>query len=354
MPGSSNGNGLGQALISGALGPVAGGAINMGVSLFNHWLSERAAQKQYERQVDFWNMQNNYNHPLAQRNRLLSAGMNPSSTSGEVASGGVAQGLSSVSGNEYALSGVFDLSSLVDSLKAISEIESIATSTDLTSSKISTEFLLQIAESVGIRGQELENLYKDLVNKKYNSLTDSEIYRNIMSGNLASSESESISSKLPYEIKSLEAGYKEKIANANLADARRYTEDAMRELNARLAEAHTDEARSNIARQYAEISLIPYMQKELEERADLHSANAALTGRQREKVYEETLQLVRSRDFNVMIAEATADKAQADAIVAEMDAKVSQIMANNVSGGVNFLDYISSIADSFIYTLATR
>lgn len=70
----------------------------------NYQYAERAAENQYKRQVDFWNMQNAYNDPAAARARMENAGMNPTTDMGsDINSAGSG---SSVPGNEYAQSGM--------------------------------------------------------------------------------------------------------------------------------------------------------------------------------------------------------------------------------------------------------
>lgn len=70
----------------------------------NYQYAERAAENQYKRQVDFWNMQNAYNDPAAARARMENAGMNPTTDMGSnINSAGSG---STVPGNEYAQSGM--------------------------------------------------------------------------------------------------------------------------------------------------------------------------------------------------------------------------------------------------------
>ena len=70
----------------------------------NYQYAERAAENQYKRQVDFWNMQNAYNDPAAARARMENAGMNPTTDMGsDINSAGSG---STVPGNEYAQSGM--------------------------------------------------------------------------------------------------------------------------------------------------------------------------------------------------------------------------------------------------------
>uniref|UniRef100_A0AAU8B5F4 DNA pilot protein n=1 Tax=Dulem virus 200 TaxID=3145677 RepID=A0AAU8B5F4_9VIRU len=72
----------------------------------NNSAANSAASKQYQRQLEFWKLQNEYNSPVEQRKRLEAAGLNPAL----MYSGGNftndAGSLSDAPGNEYAKSGV--------------------------------------------------------------------------------------------------------------------------------------------------------------------------------------------------------------------------------------------------------
>lgn len=65
--------GIGSAFAKGAIGNFfERGSLN-----YQAQLAEESAKKAYDRQVDFWNMQNQYNSPGAQMERLRNAGLNP-------------------------------------------------------------------------------------------------------------------------------------------------------------------------------------------------------------------------------------------------------------------------------------
>lgn len=72
--------------------PILAPLIAGGIGLVNNWLNNRAArgqamsqnlanmqlaEYQWDRNVDMWNMQNTYNSPQEQMNRLQNAGLNP-------------------------------------------------------------------------------------------------------------------------------------------------------------------------------------------------------------------------------------------------------------------------------------
>ena len=61
-----------------ATGSAAVGGLMDGIgSLFTIGAQKRAATTAYKRQKEFWNMQNAYNTPKAQMQRLKDAGLNP-------------------------------------------------------------------------------------------------------------------------------------------------------------------------------------------------------------------------------------------------------------------------------------
>ncbi len=65
--------------------------------------NEKAAENAFARQLEFWQMQNEYNTPAAQMRRLVDAGLNPALMNGGVSSN-TAGGLSSVSSASVGLS----------------------------------------------------------------------------------------------------------------------------------------------------------------------------------------------------------------------------------------------------------
>lgn len=65
MPGNSN------------LSPLIGGVVGLGSDLIQGHLNRKIAREQNEYNLRMWKMQNAYNSPVAQVNRLLSAGLNP-------------------------------------------------------------------------------------------------------------------------------------------------------------------------------------------------------------------------------------------------------------------------------------
>jgi hypothetical protein len=59
------------------MGPILGAISNLGGQIFGNWQRRKAEDRQYNRNVEFWKMQNEYNHPVQQMARLKEAGLNP-------------------------------------------------------------------------------------------------------------------------------------------------------------------------------------------------------------------------------------------------------------------------------------
>lgn len=136
---------LAGASIAGSLvGPLA----NIGQS--------RRANK---RMVDFWNMQNEYNHPRQQMQRLQEAGLNPNLVYGGGVSG--ASGQAGPVGRPdkpdmSSLSGI--IPQVVDSLKTLADTNRIKAQADLTMAQTNTEqFHRRWLVGAQQTGQELKN-----------------------------------------------------------------------------------------------------------------------------------------------------------------------------------------------------
>ena len=72
--------------------PLLGGAIISGVgSLLGQGASAFASRRANHRMVEFWKMQNEYNSPKAQMQRLQEAGLNPNLIYGDSVSGATGQ-----------------------------------------------------------------------------------------------------------------------------------------------------------------------------------------------------------------------------------------------------------------------
>ena len=146
-----------QGAATSAIGGLPAMAFNVGSSLLNNYLAERSAQKQYDRQVDFWEMQNQYNTPLNQRKRLEEAGLNPVAAAGDIGGHNTAGSLSSVPGNEYSQSGVIDPNALGNNMMLFEQMESIGANTDLLKRQVELSFIQEYIMNAEAYGLELSN-----------------------------------------------------------------------------------------------------------------------------------------------------------------------------------------------------
>ena len=231
-----------------------GGLLNLGVSAFNGFISSKQQEKEFSQQVAQWNRQNAYNHPLQQRLRFQQAGFNPAAAASEIAQSNVAGTLSSVPSSQQLSAGAIDVSSLVDSLKAISEIEKIAADKDLVTSNIALSLYRQLAEKAGIRGKELDNMMLEIKAGRYPQILDSEIYKNTSQGDQASASAEDLAATREARIAASLASAKAAIASASLSDAQAVTEDALRQCRADLYAAQTDNERQHILKLIARLN----------------------------------------------------------------------------------------------------
>lgn len=177
--------------------------------------SQMAADQQYKRQLEFWDLQNDYNTPFSQRQRLQVAGLNPGDNVQSIPAGE----LSSVPRNEALAGGAFNLD-LIGAIKTLSETEKIGAETDLISQQLSiavVEEALKRGELLGVQldnqkrqillkwldakeKASLDKLYADIRNLDQSTATSAS------QQDLNTATAESLRTKLPYEVDSLVAG----------------------------------------------------------------------------------------------------------------------------------------------------
>lgn len=73
-----NWSGIGTNMINTVGNGIVGGLIGLANSALQHKYNKELADNQFAQNVSMWNMQNEYNSPLSQRQRLEDAGLNPS------------------------------------------------------------------------------------------------------------------------------------------------------------------------------------------------------------------------------------------------------------------------------------
>lgn len=140
-----------------AIGGLPSMAFNVGSSILNNHLAERSAQKQYDRQLDFWEKQNEYNSPVNQRKRLQEAGLNPVAAAGDIGGHNTAGSLSSVPGNQYSQNGVIDPNALGNNMMLFEQMESIGANTDLLKRQVELSFIQEYIMNAEAYGLELSN-----------------------------------------------------------------------------------------------------------------------------------------------------------------------------------------------------
>ena len=69
---------VGQQIGINAVSAGVGGLIGLAGTALQHKYNQKLSQQQFDQNVAMWNMQNEYNSPIAQRKRLEEAGLNPS------------------------------------------------------------------------------------------------------------------------------------------------------------------------------------------------------------------------------------------------------------------------------------
>lgn len=218
--------------------------LNIGQSLFNHNIAEQAAEKAYQRQLDFWHRQNSYNSPRAQRDRFVQAGMNPSAVMGEIASGQTAQQLSTVPQNEFAQSGILKLNGLAETMEVLARIEKMGAETKLLSEQGLTEIIRQTLLAMGIPEKDIDIAIKGWEEKseakKYERIDeyiDAEINRIQSQGNESQANADATNKKLPFEIGKITS------------------EISLNEMTTILRDAESKESKAAAANQYAHARL---------------------------------------------------------------------------------------------------
>lgn len=160
--GNINWSSIGESSISSLGSSLAGGLSNALFGGIAAKRAEQAAQKQYQRQLDFWNKQNEYNTPLAQRQRMEDANLNPALMYGSGSSGGGTAGaLSPVPGNEFEKSGGYASRSIspvntdpVDTAIRLAQLDNIRADIDLKKGKtMSPGYADKLAENTLALGQ---------------------------------------------------------------------------------------------------------------------------------------------------------------------------------------------------------
>lgn len=281
--------------------------LGIGQSLFNHALSESSAVDAHNRQIKFWNMQNDYNLPINQRKRMQQAGMNPidnvqSHPAGE---------LSSVPENQFAHKGTFDI---VSQLEAFSHIEKMGSETDLLAQQFKNAIIEEAIKKGELFGVKLDNEQKQILLKYYDSKQSAELRKLLAEIDNTQASTKSINEKLPLEKDSLKASAEHHRSQTQLNNELAETERQMRDVRYDLAMAQTDDLRSQILTRAQQIS-INFAQLEvnrhlMKSQVKLNSANTDVA---RRELYESArtfdirkTAMIISNSLGMAEAEATA------------------------------------------------
>lgn len=153
--------------------------------------NKEAYQQQYKDQIDFWNMQNEYNSPEAQMERYREAGLNPYMVAGNISSGSASgslntsmQGINTPTATPYqavgytaqkpdvpaALQAITSvLGAINQSSKNLAEIPYIGAQTQgmsIQNQYVGREMAARIGSIIsGTQGQDLQNTYQRIVNQ---------------------------------------------------------------------------------------------------------------------------------------------------------------------------------------------
>lgn len=137
------------------VGQILGAVGNIASSYIQNQWSRDAAEESYDRQIRFWKMQNEYNTPKNQVNRLLAAGLNPNLMygSGSASTGNASGSVSAPMPNleRFRLDNLSNIDSLILQRKQVeADVKNKDTLADYNQAKTATEILNAL-------GKEIEN-----------------------------------------------------------------------------------------------------------------------------------------------------------------------------------------------------
>lgn len=93
-----------------------------GNDMLNNYYSKKNTKKAYERDIAFWNMQNEYNSPANQMQRLKDAGLNPNLIYGQINSGNAAGSVhSGIANQSFKVNPLDDILNTTSKLLALKQ-----------------------------------------------------------------------------------------------------------------------------------------------------------------------------------------------------------------------------------------
>ena len=228
------------------------GGVDIAQSAFNRQFAERAAEKQYDRQLDFWNRQNAYNSPAAQRQRFNDAGLNPAAAVGQMATSSTAQQLSSVPGNEVDQAGAVKLENMLNSLRTLAEVENIAANSNLVNEQVLNEILKQTLQGLQIPNSKADTLVKEIKARLMDKGSENfDTWFNEYIKNMQSDTSENVSSSDLMDTQSADIVAKQQSVIDNIQ-----ADTALKKLESVLTSNKSEEAKASAVESYARARLI--------------------------------------------------------------------------------------------------
>lgn len=143
--------------------------------------NEMAAENAYERQLDFWTKQNQYDSPASQIRRLRAAGLNPGLINGQL--GNTSNNLSSVSSSSVSTPPGGPAPGKLDVMQIMMQDESIKNlAADTAVKRENAEYQRMLNKQEAIRTNDFESYYQllkdELTNRKNLTEAQEEYYRN--------------------------------------------------------------------------------------------------------------------------------------------------------------------------------
>lgn len=204
------------------------------LAAYDYQLAEEAAVSSYERQLDFWNKQNEYNTPSNQRTLLEQAGLNPALMYGSSVSSSTASSLSSTATGQgkttptnYNLTGSMDI---INKMAMATQIKKTNADIDKTNAEseairasLPTHGLTQSKLSAEIEKLSLDNKFSsdtlDLrtASSQYDMLDKSLRYQDQQQGYSAKNENDYWSQNVKSNITTMNAQASEAVSSAKNA-----------------------------------------------------------------------------------------------------------------------------------------
>ncbi len=205
------------------LGVILGLSASPITAAINGAYGSKAAAEAYDRQLDFWNKQNEYNDPRNARERLEKAGFNPMAAVQGISQSQAAGGLSSVAVNPAA--GQI-MGNPLEGLRTLAEVDNLRSHSSLLVQQAAKQFLQNLVEKWNLPAEVKKAIFRYINSDRIN-------------------EAEIANTEADTHNKDASAGHHE--AAAGLAAAQTETEDALRDKRVSELDAKIEELNSNVS-----------------------------------------------------------------------------------------------------------